>query len=383
MDHKKDPARVCMKPSGWPEADSQAWESALQQGDVLEPGGEGAHWSDCTRRNVAKGYGRFLTWLQGSGRLDPSAVPAERATQEHVAAYIADLRARNAGSTVLARIQELTHALRVMAPENDWSWLLRIQARLMHTAKPARDKRKRIVDIRALYAYGLTLMAKADSEDGGTPLKRATRYSDGLIIALLAARPLRRRNITAIEIGKHLVRRAGTYWLQFEGAEIKNGRPIEAPLPDELVSRLERYLTYYRPFLARRTGRWNRGRDTDAPTKALWISRDGSAMTGIAIYFRITKLTKARFGHVVSPHLFRDAAATSIAIEDPEHVLITREILGHRTLRTSERHYNHAQSLEALRRHQAHVLQLRKSTRTGKLTERGLPEARRQEPCAP
>ena len=30
-----------------------------------------------------------------------------------------------------------------------------------------------------------------------------------------------------------------------------------------------------------------------------------------------------RFGHALNPHLFRDCAATSIAIEDPDHVRIT------------------------------------------------------------
>ena len=88
---------------------------------------------------------------------------------------------------------------------------------------------------------------------------------------------------------------------------------------------------------------------------------DGSTMTEIAIYFRIMKLTRAKFGHVVNMHLFRDCAATSIATEDPEHVLITKSVLDHATLRTSERNYNHARSREAMRRHQAQILRLRQS----------------------
>ena len=67
-----------------------------------------------------------------------------------------------------------------------------------------------------------------------------------------------------------------------------------------------------------------------------------------------------RFGHMINPHLFRDSAATSIAVEDPESTHITRSILGHDTLRTSERHYNHAQSLEALRQYQHRILELRR-----------------------
>ena len=54
-----------------------------------------------------------------------------------------------------------------------------------------------------------------------------------------------------------------------------------------------------------------------------------------------------------------DAAATSVAIEDPGHVGIVAAILGHSTARTGETYYNQASSLEATRRHQAVVKHLR------------------------
>ena len=97
---------------------------------------------------------------------------------------------------------------------------------------------------------------------------------------------------------------------------------------------------------------------------------DGSIMTEIAIYFRIMKLTRAKFGHVVNMHLFRDCAATSIATEDPGHVLITKSVLDHATLRTSERNYNHARSREAMRRHQAPILRLRQELKSRRATNR-------------
>jgi len=78
------------------------------------------------------------------------------------------------------------------------------------------------------------------------------------------------------------------------------------------------------------------------------------------MYLRIAGLTRTRFGHVVNPHLFRDIAATSIAVEDPGHVRIIRSVLGHSTLRSGERHYVHARTLEASRRFQQHTLKLRR-----------------------
>ena len=56
----------------------------------------------------------------------------------------------------------------------------------------------------------------------------------------------------------------------------------------------------------------------------------------------------------------RDAAATTIAIEDPRHVRDARLVLGHASLATTERHYNQARSLEASRRHHAMLAGLRR-----------------------
>ena len=185
------------------------------------------------------------------------------------------------------------------------------------------------------------------------------------MISMLAARPLRRKNFCSIEIGRHLTGERGIYRLSFNAAETKTHEAIEASIPTDLVPYLERYLRHHRPILVERTGRWNRVEGTNQRTSALFVSRDGSAMTEIAIYFRIIKRTQSRFGHAVNPHLFRDSAATSIAVEDPDRVHIVRNILGHATLRTSERHYNRAQSMEALRRYQDRILQLRQGRRAG------------------
>ena len=77
------------------------------------------------------------------------------------------------------------------------------------------------------------------------------------------------------------------------------------------------------------------------------------------IHTRVCRRTEERFGHPINPHLFRDAAATSIAEQDPEHVEMIKAILGHTSLATSQAHYNHANSLEASRRLQRVVAELR------------------------
>ncbi len=83
-------------------------------------------------------------------------------------------------------------------------------------------------------------------------------------------------------------------------------------------------------------------------------------MNEIALYRRITKVTRRLFGEAINPHLFRDAAATSIAIEDPSHVRMAAAILGHSSLATTEAYYNQAKAIEAGRLHQQNIAALRK-----------------------
>jgi integrase/recombinase XerD len=363
IDPKKDPARRVLKEDAWPEADRRAWRAATREGDVLDESGPGAGWAPLTRATVAKGYGRWLGWLQRNQLLDLELPPVDRITAQNVARYITDLRVVNAPYTVRSRILNLYFAASAMCPAGDWAWMRRLVARLRRTAISTREKRARLVPSADLFAWGIELMVDADGGADHSPFYRATGYRDGLMIALLAARPFRRRNFASIEIGRHLIKRGDVYWLHFAGSETKTGEPIDAPFPMALVPYLERYLTHYRPFLARPAGHAHPVRHLREPGTALWVSTLWSAMSAHAIYQRIINLSKAKFGRPINPHLFRDSAATSIATEDPAHVYITRSILGHSTLETSERYYNHAKSLEAMRRHQDHVLSLRRLSR--------------------
>jgi len=91
-------------------------------------------------------------------------------------------------------------------------------------------------------------------------------------------------------------------------------------------------------------------------------------MTDNAIYIRIVARTRERLGQPINPHLFRDCAATSIAIEDPAHVGIASRLLGHRTGSTTERYYNQARSIEASRLMQNHLLARRKASMNSKMS---------------
>src|SRR5262249_30385802 len=145
-------------------------------------------WSMRSRCKTQKGYGRWLDWNITRGDLVTDVPPQTRVTRERVAIYIADLQAVNSPHTVQTRLQELVDAMRVLAPVDDWRWLRTVAFRLRRQARSVRNKTIRMQSPHVLEALGLQLMTDAEIQVGWPPLKRATRFRNGLMIALLARR---------------------------------------------------------------------------------------------------------------------------------------------------------------------------------------------------
>ena len=93
----------------------------------------------------------------------------------------------------------------------------------------------------------------------------------------------------------------------------------------------------------------------------VWVSEVGSHLEYGALAQRIFVQTPEAFGRGIGPHMFRDSAATSIAVDNPKHVGDASLILGHADHKMTEKHYNHARSLEASRRHAATLSRLRET----------------------
>ena len=344
----------------WPAEDRQRWIEGLRAGGLFEATGAGACWSPQSQRKFQHGYGRWLSWLNVTGQLDSAMHPGDRVTPTRVAAYVAALAATCAPYTCVGRIQELYVTLRILAPRCDWRWLAELLATLRARATPIRDKRQRLRPAAELVELGRRLMREAETAARWSPRARAVQFRDGLMIALLAHRPLRIKNFAAIRLGRQLLRQGERYWLVFSPEETKTGRPWEAVFPEALLPCLARYLDHHRPVLLR----GERGTEP-ADIDALWVSEVGTQLELGALGRRIRIHTDRAFGVSLPPHWFRDAAATTIAVEDPKHVADAHHVLGHASLATTERFYNQARSLEASRRHQAMLADLRASLKRG------------------
>ena len=162
------------------------------------------------------------------------------------------------------------------------------------------------------------------------------KYRDGMVTAFLPYRPVRLENLTAIALGRHLIRDGDGWFCQFDADEMKDKQSLSFTFPDRLVPYLQTYLNIYRPILLK---------GNNFPE--LWISTRGTPMSEQSVYWNTCRLTEELFGQRINPHLFRDCAASAMATDDPEHVLAIARILGHSSIETSTRHYNQSQMTAA------------------------------------
>ena len=193
-----------------------------------------------------------------------------------------------------------------------------------------------------LVELGLELMNGTNTKKDQTPFRRALDYRDGLMIALLAATLLRRRNMVELELDRTLVRCGPTWNIVIPAHESKTGRLIEMPVSKFLAPYLETFIKIYRPLF----------RLSDIHSR-LWPSRNGKPLSESQFFNAITTRTKKSFGHSINPHLFRDCAVTSIARHHGSEIGVGSALLGHRHPRVTEKYYNQAGMIDAVRGYQA------------------------------
>jgi integrase/recombinase XerD len=348
----KSPLRLSV--SAWPETDRERWRSAQTPANFLEADKPASHWSPAYRRILEYAYGRWLGFLDRNEVLDPFSTPGARATEPRLREFVADLRDRVSSCSVLMMIGPLLRMLQVLDPERDWTVLVRARTYLKRTARPSRNKLACMVGAADLFDLGIWLMETCDH--GQNETYRATRYRDGLLIALLISCPVRIKNLTEILIGRHLIFDGCNYRLKFTAAETKSGRPYLPVVPPVLTSYIDRYLQVHRPILQSTTKDRN---ETEAPDGHFWINRRGRPLSGNSIRVQIEFHTSYVFGKAIWPHLFRDCAVTELVDSAPEEIGIAHDLLGHGDLRTTRKHYLHARGMIAHTRVQEMIIRRR------------------------
>ena len=296
----------------------------------------GVRLAKSSKRQYQSAWRRFLGFLTIE---EPAALviaPSQRLTIERIRAFASHLGATNTPRSVAIQIDALYKATRAMMPQHDWTWLKSVKTRL-YAAAPSHPPTGPVITSVQLLDLGEQLMDESQP-DPNTPIRMAdaVTYRDGLMFAVVAFIPLRRKNV-AIEIGRHLVQDGDGWFIIIPCTETKTSTPIEFAVPELLHPYLATYLGVVRPRLLRR------------PCSALWISRKGGALSYSAIWEIVGRHTDRRMGVRIAPHDIRDAAATTWAIAAPEQIGIARDLLAHADQRTTTRHYNRARGIEASR----------------------------------
>jgi integrase len=336
MPRKIDLMRRALPFSQWPARDREFWEKAIRDGDIFDERGSAAHWSPRTRETNIQHYARWLGYLRWKGELCDRMGPASRVTREKVGAYNQHLTRIVAPRTRLSMLVGLKVTIQAMYPEDSWRWLQDFCNRVQKCAKPIRDKRSRILPSGEIYVRAKQELKRIADEPA--TLKAAIAFRDALILALMAARPIRVRNATAIEVGKHLIKIECRWRLAFLPDEVKNHEPIEFFLPDDLVKWLELYIENFRPIFP-----------GAALSSRFWLNQYGPVTDDRFIYNRMIPLTRRLFGKPINPHLLRDCAASTLAMQSPEFIRDAARLLGHRHFSTTERYYIQADDLAASR----------------------------------
>jgi integrase len=265
-------------------------------------------------------------------------------TEQNILDYVCYLEPRVSSVTLAQSLRKIARVASFLDPGRDWRWLRRLVRRLQLRAKP-RDRRSDVMEIRELFRLGRQLMDQADKAETATAFSRALLYRDGLIIALLAPDPLRLANITGLEIGRTLVKDGATWSFNIPAEETKAGRLHLAILPDWSVPCIDRYIEHYRPLF----------RNADA-TNRLWLSRNGRPLDDDSLYHLVCKRTYETFGKKINPHLFRACLATSTAIHHGAQIGLAMTVLDHKSEEVMERHYIHAQMIDAVQAYQKILL---------------------------
>jgi hypothetical protein len=319
----------------WPDEDRSLVLAAFQDGDPFGDESRTAHLSAATRVGLRAAWARFLGFLTTEDPARLRLPPDARVDRESIRAFVAHLRLSCRDTSVASTLHTLRLFLGLICPERDWSWINSVANRIGAQATPKLDACQGITSA-MLFALGLLLMAEAENSArvaGRITKEDALTYRDGLIIALLAALPLRKRAFAALTINRHLVK-VGTGWLlDIPAADTKTRRALEFPMPDTLSEPIGLYLTKFRPKI---TGANKH--------QGLWPSAKGYPMGGGAIYDAVRCRTLERLGVPVNLHHFRGAAGNLWSILDPVNVRGAKDLLGHTDFGTTQRHYIGAQS---------------------------------------
>jgi len=191
----------------------------------------------------------------------------------------------------------------------------------------------------------------------------AVRLQIALAVELLTVAPVRIANLASINIDRHIIDRGHgrhrSVHLFFPKAEVKNVVELEFQLQSSTIALLDRYLRDVRPRLLR------------APSPWLFPGGGDAHKVKTLLGEQIADLIETEVGVRVTAHQFRHLAGFLFLKANPGGHEIVRQLLGHRSIATTQSFYAGMEAAEAVRHFDRHVEQRRAEARPSRPRRRG------------
>jgi integrase len=174
------------------------------------------------------------------------------------------------------------------------------------------------------------------------PLRSALVAQMAAVIAILTFAPVRIGNLVRTRLAGNLIRYGGgdhPFWLVYPDYEVKNGVALEFPLDAETSAIVDEYIVQHRSVLLRGAG-------------ANWLF-PGRAEGHKQPHQLSAQFTRTIFEHTglrVTAHQVRHVSASLIIKHDPCNYELARQILGHKSERSTRAYYTMVDRIGSARR---------------------------------
>jgi integrase len=346
----------------WPQAEQREW---LRLFDPATPGRQAnwarrrrAPWSRPRQYNVANAYTRYLAVVRDAGL--PAAI-----TPAGVRAFVGAQQARCGARTIHGQVAMLKAIGGLLHPDVDWTWLDTSCRNLFAAARRTSKRKtasKHLYSARDLYRLGIELIA--DGVDaGGTNWRATQQVRDGLFLVLGVMCPERRRALEALRLDEV---DPDARSIVIPAERMKTGIAAQRTFPAVVAEAIRLWRDQYRAAHV----------DPAADHGVFWIAKGGGAVRPMTMATAMRTATKARLGVAVSPHRLRDASATFVLEDMPEHAPLAARVLGHSSQRMTDEYTETADQIAASRQLTAHLDAARRELARG-TQDRGATRRRR------
>lgn len=176
---------------------------------------------------------------------------------------------------------------------------------------------------------------KKVERDKRPPRLKARHAQMAAAIAILLVVPLRRTNLAAIDIHRHMVSNRNGVYLVIPEHEVKNGEPINFQIPAFALEIVKWYIVGYRPYLL------------DGESSALFPGRGGQPKSPHTLAQQIKDTVWEFLGLEFNIHLFRHAAGKIFLDINPGNYEVVRQLLRHKSVNTTTSAYSGAETRKA------------------------------------